>query len=81
MKHLLPGRVELMIFLTVAILATGFVSAAPKHDLGLAAAAIPVFIAAAVMGLRKNWALMDAAEAATAQAVDDDETVGDQAAA
>jgi hypothetical protein len=60
MKHLLPGKIELSILLTLAIISTAIVAAAPKHDLGLAGAAIPLFIFAAVMGLRRNWRLADA---------------------
>ena len=63
MKHLLPGKVELAILLTLAAISTCIVAAAPKHDLGLAGAAIPLFIFAAVMGLRRNWELADAEEA------------------
>jgi hypothetical protein len=78
---MLPGRVELMIFLTVAVLATGLVAVAPKHDLGIAVLAMPVFIAAAVMGLRKNWAMMDAAEAAAKSVTEQAVGTGEQAAA
>ena len=60
MKHLLPGKIELFILLTLAIISTAIVAAAPKHDLGLAGASIPLFIFAAVMGLRRNWRLADA---------------------
>jgi hypothetical protein len=60
MKHLLPGKIELAILFTLAIISTAIVAAAPKHDLGLAGAAIPLFIFAAVMGLRRNWRLADA---------------------
>ena len=62
MKHLLPGKVELVILVTLVIISTAVVAAAPKHDLGLAGVSIPVFIFAAVMGLRRNWQLADAEE-------------------
>ena len=52
-------KIELVILLTLAIISTLIVAAAPKHDLGLAGAAIPVFIFAAVMGLRRNWRRAD----------------------
>ncbi|HEY1684946.1 MAG TPA: hypothetical protein VGG19_09295 [Tepidisphaeraceae bacterium] len=60
MKHLLPGKIELAILLTLAVISTLVVALAPKHDVGLAAAAIPVFIFAAVMGLKRNWRLAEA---------------------
>ena len=62
MKHLLPGKTELMIFLTMAVLCTGVVALTPKLDLGLAMLSVPVFIASAVMGLRRNWKLAEVTE-------------------
>jgi hypothetical protein len=55
MKHLLPGKIELAILLGLAMISTAVVVASPKHDLGLAGMAVPVFIFAAIMGLRRNW--------------------------
>jgi hypothetical protein len=56
MRRLLPSRVELAIFATLAVLCTAFVSLlnANTHDLGFAALAGPVFLVAAVMGLRRS---------------------------
>ena len=68
MKHLLPGKTELMIFLTLAILCTGIVAISPKMDLGMAGLAVPIFISSAVMGLRRNWKLAEVREEAITRA-------------
>ena len=66
MRRLLPSRVELAIFATLAVLCTAFVSLlnASSHDLGFAALAGPVFLIAAVMGLRRSpaWTMADEAD-------------------
>jgi hypothetical protein len=56
MRRLLPSRVEVAIFATLAVLCTGVVGAfAPTtSDLRFAALACPVFLTAAMMGLRRN---------------------------
>ena len=63
MRHLLPSRVEIMIFAALAVLCTGIVSVfqVNAHDLGIAALGGPVFLVAAVMGLRRSpvWQMDD----------------------
>jgi hypothetical protein len=56
MRRLLPSRVELAIFAALAVVCTGVVSTfrPGEHDLGLAALAAPIFLIAAVMGLRRS---------------------------
>ena len=67
MRRLLPSRIELMIFAALAVLCAGIVSVfqVNMHDLGMAALGGPVFLVAAVMGLRRSpvW---------TADEIDDD---------
>jgi hypothetical protein len=67
MRRLLPSAVELAIFATLALLCTAFVSRmnAGSHDLGFAALAGPVFLVAAVMGLRRSpvWTMSISDEA------------------
>ena len=62
MKHLLPGKVELMIFVSLAVLCTGVVAATPQVDIALALLSVPVFITCAVMGLHRNWKLAEVRE-------------------
>ena len=47
MKHLLPGKVELMIFLSLAVLCTGIVAATRQVDIALAMLSVPLFITCA----------------------------------
>ena len=56
MRRLLPSRVELMIFAALAVILAGVVSHVQpgSHDLGAAALAVPTFIFAAIMGLRRS---------------------------
>jgi len=56
MRRLLPSRIELTIFATAAILCSAFVHAfqPSTSDLRFAALACPIFLSAAVMGLRKS---------------------------
>jgi hypothetical protein len=59
MKSLLPSRTELAIFGTIAVLCTGIVGIGSiPQDLMLPLLSIPVFVIAAVMGLRRSpqWA-------------------------
>jgi len=69
MKRLLPSRTELAILGALAVLSTGIVGTGTiPHDLMLAMLAMPIFVIAAVMGLRRSpqWA-----EPATEEAEDD----------
>jgi hypothetical protein len=63
MRRLLPTRVELAIFATLAILCAAVVALFQPntHDLGFAALAGPIFLIAACMGLRKSPVWMRAA--------------------
>ena len=56
MRRLLPSRTELAIFATLAVICSAFVHtfAPSTSDLRFAALAFPVFLVAAVMGLRKS---------------------------
>jgi hypothetical protein len=67
MRRLLPSRVELAIFAAVAIVSAVFVHAfqPSTSDLRFAALACPIFLVAAVMGLRKSptWTGVSADEA------------------
>ena len=56
MRRLLPSRVEIAIFATLAILCAALVGAftPTTSDLRFAALAGPVFLVAAIMGLRRN---------------------------
>jgi uncharacterized membrane protein YbaN (DUF454 family) len=55
MKRLLPSRTELAIFGCLAVLCTGIVGINKiPQDLMLPLLSIPVFIFAAVMGLRRS---------------------------
>lgn len=59
MKRLLPSRTELAILAVLAVLCTGIVGTGGiPHDLMLSGLAMPVFVIAAVMGLRRSpqWA-------------------------
>lgn len=59
MRTLLPGRTELAIFGALAVVCTGIMGAgAIPHDLMLPLLSMPVFVFAAVMGLRRSpqWA-------------------------
>ena len=57
MKRLLPGRVELAIFSTLAILLAAIAWSQPKTDLFMALFAIPLFVTCAVLGMRRNPAI------------------------
>jgi hypothetical protein len=55
MKSLLPGRTELAILGTLAVLCAGIVGTEMiPHDLMLAMLAMPIFVIAAMMGLRRS---------------------------
>jgi len=57
MKRLLPDGVELMIFAILAIVCTGIVAWMPARDLGMSALSVPIFIASAMMGMRRSGQL------------------------
>ena len=66
MRNLLPGRMELAVLGTIAVLCTGIVGVGSiPPDLMLPLLAMPVFVIAAVMGLRRSplWVEQAADEA------------------
>jgi thiamine transporter ThiT len=54
MKRFLPGRTELAIFLTVAVIGAAICQASQVHDLSMSLLAIPIFICAALMGMYRS---------------------------
>ena len=54
MRHLLPRRKELGIFAVIAVLCAAIVLRSGAHDLGLSLLSIPIFISAAMMGMRRH---------------------------
>jgi hypothetical protein len=57
MKRYLPGHIELFIFAVLAIGCALIAACATAHDAAMSLLAFPVFIFAAVMGLRKSGQL------------------------
>ena len=66
MRRLLPSRVELAIFAALAVVCATIVAMfhPQKMDLGFAAFAGPIFLFAAVMGLRRSpaWTIVPTEE-------------------
>ena len=63
MRQLLPSLRELVIFAAVSLalaIVVSTVLASSAHDLGFSFLAMPLFVFAAVLGLRKNWARTEA---------------------
>ena len=60
MRRLLPSRIEIAIFATLAVVLSALVFQFQpgRHDIGFAALCAPLFLVAAVMGLRRSpqWA-------------------------
>jgi hypothetical protein len=54
MKRLLPGRTEVAILATLAIICALIVATMEVKDLGLAMLTIPVFVTAGLMGMRRH---------------------------
>ena len=63
MRRLLPTPVEIAIFAALAVVCTGIVATVQpgKSDLGFAFLAAPIFLFAAVMGLRRSpaWTVVE----------------------
>ena len=76
MKKLLPGRVELAIFTTLAILLAAIAWQSRKPDLVMAASAVPLFITCAVLGMRRNTALAPVASQDEAGQMAEQQEVG-----
>jgi hypothetical protein len=66
MRRLLPSRVEIAIFATLALICAALVALFQPntHDLGFAGIAGPLFLVAACMGLRRSpvWTVVDEAD-------------------
>jgi len=63
MRQFLPSTREIVIFAAVSISMAVLVStmtSSSQHDLGLSFLAMPLFVFAAVLGLRKHWARTEA---------------------
>ena len=62
MRRLLPSRVELLIFAALAVVCAAIVASfhPQQTDLGFAGFAAPIFLFAAVMGLRRSpqWTIV-----------------------
>jgi len=50
----IPGRIEFAIFALMAVTCAAVVSLFPRHDYAMMFAAMPIFLVAAIMGLRRN---------------------------
>jgi hypothetical protein len=58
MRRLLPSKTETAIFAALAIICAVIVSMGGAPDVRLALLSMPVFLAAALMGLRRNQRLV-----------------------
>jgi hypothetical protein len=58
MRQFIPAFHEILIFAGVSVVLAVSLSLvdASAHDLGLSFCAMPLFVFAAVLGLRRNWA-------------------------
>lgn len=56
MKRFIPARAELIFFVVLAVVCGGIVKLSPSHDYALAVLAMPVFLIASLMGLRRSGA-------------------------
>lgn len=54
MKRLIPGRVELGVLVLLSVVCTVVVVLSPKTDIALAGSAMPLFLTACIMGMRRN---------------------------
>ena len=54
MKRYIPHRVELFVFLSMAVISAIIVSIAAQRDLALFACTLPMFLVAALMGFRRS---------------------------
>ena len=57
MKRLLPGRVELLILVCMAVAFAALSSMHLSPDVALSVGAMPLFVAACLMGMRRNGQL------------------------
>jgi hypothetical protein len=61
MKRYLPGRVELAMLATMALVCSVVAAMMDSRDVALALLTFPVFLTASILGLRKNWRFQDMA--------------------
>ncbi|HEX4795874.1 MAG TPA: hypothetical protein VH370_18950 [Humisphaera sp.] len=54
MKRYIPHRVELFVFLAMAVICAVVVSLAAQRDLALFACTLPMFLVAALLGFRRS---------------------------
>ena len=57
MRHLLPGRHELMILVVMELACALIASARFSSDTALSVGAMPLFVASCLMGMRRNGQL------------------------
>ena len=57
MKHLLPGRTEFAILISLAIICSTIVAGSAKVDLALSLTAMPLFLCGALMGMKRSGQL------------------------
>ena len=57
MRRLLPGRVELLILVVMALACAAVSSMHLSPDVALSVGAMPLFVAACLMGMRRNGQL------------------------
>lgn len=62
MKNLLPGKIEWAILVIAAVTCTVVVAMSPVFDLTMAGVAVPLFLACALMGMRRNVRLAEIQE-------------------
>ena len=53
MKNRLPGRQEAFVFIVLSLICAAIVQVSGKYDVGLAVLSAPLFLVAALMGLRR----------------------------
>jgi hypothetical protein len=54
MKRYIPHRVELFVFLAMAVISAIIVSIAAQRDVALFACTLPMFLVAALLGFRRS---------------------------
>lgn len=71
MRYLLPNASEVAIFAGLAAICAAIVGTMDSqiHDLVFAIMAFPIFVFAAILGLRRNWARQVAVQPVTIQSV------------
>ncbi len=60
MKRLLPGRTEFAILISMAFVCSAVVACSAKFDIALSLVSMPLFLCAALMGMKRNGQLSGA---------------------